>query len=143
MLPQARPSVPAYMPHQILLALRVRSQNTSRQSGHCRSRDQVPSARDGGRLDWAPYVTMETSLLQRVVPAPLLGWVFGARRALTAAAAPLGAAAGGLLLRDATPTAVIGLSALACMLAGTAALCSPTLRRLPARGTRESAVAGA
>jgi hypothetical protein len=44
MLPQARPSVPAYMPHQILLALRLRSQNTSRQSGHCRSRDQLPSA---------------------------------------------------------------------------------------------------
>ena len=32
---------PAYMPHQILLALRVRSQNTSRQSGQRRSRDQV------------------------------------------------------------------------------------------------------
>jgi hypothetical protein len=44
MLPQARPSAPAYMPHQTLLALRVRSQNTSLQSGHRRSRDQVPPA---------------------------------------------------------------------------------------------------
>jgi predicted MFS family arabinose efflux permease len=87
-----------------------------------------------GGFIWAPYVTLETSLLQRVVPAPLLGWVFGARRAVTAAATPLGAAAGGLLLRDTTSTAVIGLSALACMLAGAAALCSSTLRRLPARG---------
>jgi predicted MFS family arabinose efflux permease len=87
-----------------------------------------------GGLVWAPYVTLEVSLLQRVVPAPLLGWVFGARRAVAAAATPLGAAAGGLLLRTATPTAVIGLSALACMLAGTAALCSPALRRLPAPG---------
>src|SRR4030095_13706491 len=44
MLPQARPSAPAYMPHQILLALRVRSQNTSLQSGQRRSRDQDPPA---------------------------------------------------------------------------------------------------
>src|SRR4029453_16832230 len=44
MLPQARPSAPAYMPHQILLALRVRSQNTSLQSGQRRSRDQEPPA---------------------------------------------------------------------------------------------------
>jgi predicted MFS family arabinose efflux permease len=87
-----------------------------------------------GGLVWAPYVTLEVSLLQRVVPAPLLGWVFGARRAVAAAATPLGAAAGGLLLRTATPTAVLGLSALACMLAGIAALYSPALRRLPALG---------
>ena len=37
------------------------------------------------------------------------------------------------LLHDITPTAVIGLSAVTCMLAGTAALCSAGLRRLPAR----------
>jgi len=86
-----------------------------------------------GGFVWAPYVALEASLLQRVVPASLLGRVFGARRAATAAATPLGAAAGGLLLHSATPTAVIGLSALACMLAGTVALRSPTLRRLPAR----------
>jgi MFS family permease len=86
-----------------------------------------------GGLVWAPYVTLESSLLQRVVPAPALGRVFGVRRALTAAAMPLGAAAGGLLLQRATPTAVIGLSAVTCMLAGAAALCSPALHRLPAR----------
>jgi hypothetical protein len=73
------------------------------------------------------------TLLQRLVPAPLLGWVFGARRAVTAAATPLGATAGGLLLHSATPTAVIGLSAVTCMLAGAAALCSPALHRIPAR----------
>ncbi|HEV2921915.1 MAG TPA: MFS transporter [Actinomycetota bacterium] len=86
-----------------------------------------------GGLVWAPYVTLESSLLQRVVPAPALGRVFGVRRALTAAAMPLGAAAGGLLLQRAAPTAVIGLSAVTCMLAGAAALCSPALHRLPAR----------
>jgi MFS family permease len=86
-----------------------------------------------GGLVWAPYATLEASLLQRVVPTAALGRVFGARRALTAAATPLGAAAGGLLLHRATPTAVIGLSAVTCMLAGVAALCVPALHRLPAR----------
>ncbi|HEU4899549.1 MAG TPA: MFS transporter [Actinomycetota bacterium] len=86
-----------------------------------------------GGLIWAPYVTVEASLLQRVTPPAMLGRVFGVRRAVTAAATPLGAAAGGFLLHDITPTAVIGLSAVTCMLAGTAALCSAGLRRLPAR----------
>ena len=86
-----------------------------------------------GGLIWAPYVTVEASLLQRVTPPAMLGRVFGVRRAVTAAATPLGAAAGGFLLHDITPTAVIGLSAVTCMLAGTAALCSAGLRRLPTR----------
>jgi predicted MFS family arabinose efflux permease len=86
-----------------------------------------------GGLIWAPYVTLEASLLQRLVPASLLGRAFGVRRAVTAAATPLGAAGGGLLLGHATPTAVIGLSAVTCALAGAAALCLPALRRIPAR----------
>jgi MFS family permease len=86
-----------------------------------------------GGLIWAPYATLEASLLQRVVPPAAPGRLFGARRALTAAATPLGAAAGGLLLHRATPTAVIGLSAVTCMLAGIAAPCVPALHRLPAR----------
>ena len=85
-----------------------------------------------GGLIWAPYITIDSTLLQRLVPAPQLGRVFGVRRAVTAAAVPLGAAAGGLLLDHATPTAVIGVSAGACMLAGAAALCLPALHRLPA-----------
>jgi predicted MFS family arabinose efflux permease len=86
-----------------------------------------------GGLIWAPYVTIESTLLQRLVPAPLLGQVFGVRRAVTAAAVPLGAAAGGLLLPHASPAVVIGVSAGTCMLAGAAALCLPALHRLPAR----------
>jgi MFS family permease len=89
-----------------------------------------------GGLVWAPYTALEASLLQRVVPARALGRVFGVRRAVTAAATPLGAAAGGLLLDRTAPTAVIGLSAITCMLAGTAALCAPALHRLPARRAR-------
>jgi predicted MFS family arabinose efflux permease len=88
-----------------------------------------------GGLIWAPYATVEACLLQRVVPAARLGWVFGVRRAISAAAVPLGAAAGGLLLHAHSPTAVIGVSAVTCMLAGAAALCFPSLRRLRAAPT--------
>ena len=95
-----------------------------------------------GGLIWAPYVTLESSLLQRLVPAHLLGRVFGVRRAVSAAAVPLGAAGGGLLLDTVPSTAVIGASAVACMLAGGAALCVPALRRLPARPRRPAAQGG-
>jgi len=95
-----------------------------------------------GGLIWAPYVTLESSLLQRLVPAHLLGRVFGVRRAVSAAAVPLGAAGGGLLLDHVPATAVIGVSAVACMLAGAAALCAPALRRLPARPRRPATQGG-
>ena len=95
-----------------------------------------------GGLIWAPYVTLESSLLQRLVPAHLLGRVFGVRRAVSAAAVPLGAAGGGLLLDHLPSTAVIGASAVACMLAGAAALCVPALRRLPPRRRRPAALGG-
>jgi MFS family permease len=78
-----------------------------------------------GGLIWAPYVTLEASLLQRLVPAHLLGRVFGVRRAVSAAAVPLGAAAGGLLLDHLPSTTVIGASAVLCMLGGAAASASP------------------
>jgi predicted MFS family arabinose efflux permease len=95
-----------------------------------------------GGLIWAPYVTLESSLLQRLVPAHLLGRVFGVRRAVSAAAVPLGAAGGGLLLDHVPSTAVIGASAVTCMLAGAAALCVPALHRLPARTGRAAAQRG-
>ena len=99
MLPQARPSAPAYTPH---------------------------------------YMTLESSLLQRLVEAHLLGRVFGVRRAVSAAAVPLGAAVGGLLLDHVPSRAVIGASAVTCTLAGAAARCVPALHRFPAR-TRPAA----
>jgi MFS family permease len=92
-----------------------------------------------GGLIWAPYVTLEASLLQRLVPAHLLGRVFGVRRAVSAAAVPLGAAAGGLLLDHLPSTTVIGASAVLCMLGGAAALCVPALHGLPARPRRPAA----
>lgn len=79
---------------------------------------------------WAPYTPMETSLLQRLVPAEVRGQVFGARLALVVAAAPLGAALGGVLLQYLSAPLVIAISGVACILAGLGGLASPSLRQL-------------
>jgi len=79
---------------------------------------------------WAPYTPMETTLLQRLVPAEIRGQVFGARHSLVVAAAPLGALVGGLLLQYLAPDVVIGLSGIACVFAGVGGLLSPTIRGL-------------
>jgi MFS family permease len=84
---------------------------------------------------WAPYTPMETTLLQRLVPAEIRGQVFGARHSLVVAAAPLGAAFGGMLLQYLSAPLVIAISGLACILAGLGGLVSPSLRRLQ-RGSR-------
>jgi MFS family permease len=79
---------------------------------------------------WAPYTPMETSILQRLVPAEVRGQVFGARLALVVAAAPLGAALGGVLLQYLAAPLVIAISGVACILAGVGGLVSPSLRQL-------------
>jgi len=79
---------------------------------------------------WAPYTPMETSLLQRLVPAGIRGQVFGARHSLVVAAAPLGAAFGGVLLQYLPAPRVIAISGVACILAGLGGLVSPSLRQL-------------
>jgi hypothetical protein len=73
---------------------------------------------------------METTLLQRLVPAGIRGQVFGARHSLVVAATPLGAAFGGLLLKYLPAPKVIAISGIACILAGVGGLVSPSLRRL-------------
>ena len=70
---------------------------------------------------------METTLLQRRVPAEIRGQVFGARHSL---AAPLGAAFGGVLLQYLSAPLVIAISGLACILAGLGGLVSQSLRQL-------------
>jgi len=79
---------------------------------------------------WAPYTPMETTLLQRLVPAEIRGQVFGARHSLVGAASPLGAAFGGLLLQHLSPPLVIAVSGVACIFAGLGGLLSPSLRQL-------------
>jgi len=83
-----------------------------------------------GACSWAPYVPIEASLLQRLIEPSLHGQVFGVRLALTTAAAPLGTVVGGLLLQYLAPDVVIGLSGIACILAGGGGLLSPTMRGL-------------
>jgi predicted MFS family arabinose efflux permease len=79
---------------------------------------------------WAPYTPMETTLLQRIVPVEIRGQVFGARHSLVAAASPLGAAFGGVLLQYLSAPMVIALSGLACILAGLGGFASPALRQM-------------
>jgi MFS family permease len=79
---------------------------------------------------WSPYTPMETTLLQRLVPAEIRGQVFGARHSLVVAAAPLGAALGGVLLQYLSAPLVIAISGVACILAGLGGLASPSLRQL-------------
>jgi MFS family permease len=79
---------------------------------------------------WAPYTPMETTLLQRLIPAEIRGQVFGARYSLVAAASPLGAALGGVLLQYLSAPLVIAISGIACILAGVGGLASPLLRQL-------------
>ena len=88
-----------------------------------------------GACSWAPYLPIEASLLQRLIPPIMRGQVFGARLALTTAAVPLGALMGGFLLQYLPPALVIGLSGIACILAGGGGLVSPTMRDLGAKET--------
>ncbi len=91
---------------------------------------------------WAPYTAVETSLLQRLIPQQMRGEVFGERATITTAAAPLGAALGGVLLGTLSASAIIGLSAFACVVSGALGLVSPTLRNLRRReGAADSAFA--
>ena len=80
---------------------------------------------------WAPYTPIETTLLQRLVPADIRGQVFGARHSLVVAASPLGAAFGGLLLQYLPAPLVIAISGVACILAGLGGLASPSLHQVP------------
>ncbi len=82
---------------------------------------------------WAPYTPMETTLLQRLIPAEIRGQVFGARHSLVVAAAPLGAALGGVLLQYLSAPLVIAISGVACILGGLGGLALPPLRQLQLR----------
>jgi hypothetical protein len=83
-----------------------------------------------GGLMWGPYTPMETTLLQRSIPKAQLGRIFGARSTLLTGGSPLGLAVGGMLLAFVPPSAVIALSAIACILVGLGGLASPIFRGL-------------
>jgi predicted MFS family arabinose efflux permease len=77
---------------------------------------------------WGPYTTVETTALQRWTPRSLHGRIFGLQRALLSSAAPIGAAAGALMLARLSAPAVIAISTVTCTLAGVVALASRQLR---------------
>lgn len=79
---------------------------------------------------WAPYIPIETSALQRLTPPSLRGQVFGVHSAALISAVPIGVLSGGLLLEYLPAAGVIGISALACLVAGLVGLGAPALRRI-------------
>lgn len=90
---------------------------------------------------WAPYTTIETTLLQRLIPAHLRGQVFGARSTLISASGPAGVFIGSVLLQFLAANLVIGISALACIVAGLGGLLSPRLRQITRLAAKESSPA--
>jgi predicted MFS family arabinose efflux permease len=81
-----------------------------------------------GGLAWGPYIPLESSILQRLIPADQMGEVFGARSAIINLTNPLGVLLGGALLGVLPPEVVIAGSAAGCILAGLFALLSGDLR---------------
>lgn len=83
-----------------------------------------------GACAWAPYTTIELTLVQRLTPPRRRGEILGAQASLTTATGPLGLLLGGVLLTHVSAAAVLGLSAGACVAAGALGLLSPTLRSI-------------
>jgi MFS family permease len=79
---------------------------------------------------WAPYNTIELTLIQRLTPPRQRGEILGAQASLTTATGPLGLLLGGILLTHISAAAVLGISAGACIAVGAGGLLSPTLRSI-------------
>ncbi len=88
-----------------------------------------------GGVIWGPYTALETTLLQRSVPAHTYGRLLGLRTMLLGPAAPLGTAIGGLLLVSMSANRVLVLSGLACVLG--AAVAWPWMRGRPVQPVAE------
>lgn len=86
-----------------------------------------------GGVIWGPYLALEASLVQRIVPTEQYGRVFGMRTTLLTPTAPLGTAAGGLLLNLLQPQTVIAIGGLLCLVIGLVALTYRPLRNVSLR----------
>jgi MFS family permease len=89
-------------------------------------------------LVWGPYSGLESTVAQRLIPAESHGRMFGAQESLVGPSGPLGMALGGLMLAGLSSRWVLGLSALACVLAGVIAFASPRMRHLEQDFIKES-----
>jgi MFS family permease len=81
-------------------------------------------------LVWGPYSGLESTVAQRLIPPESHGRMFGAQEALVGPSGPLGMALGGLMLAFLSSRWVLGLSALACVIAALIAFASPRMRNL-------------
>lgn len=81
---------------------------------------------------WAPYIAIEASVIQQLMPPATHGTVFGARRSAMVLASPSGAAVGGAMLRHLPADMVILASGLACVAAGAACLAAKSVRAVTA-----------
>lgn len=95
-----------------------------------------------GGFVWGPYIPLETTFLQRVVPRDQLGRVFGFRSTLLTSGAPLGIAVGGAMLAFLPSISLIGLSSAACVTVGVFGLSSRTLRRAAVPGNAPASTGG-
>jgi MFS family permease len=82
-----------------------------------------------GGVIWGPYLALEASLIQRIVPVEQHGHIFGLRSSLMTPTAPLGTALGGAMLSVLSAQLVIALGALLCIGVGLAALAYMPLRK--------------
>jgi MFS family permease len=81
-------------------------------------------------LVWGPYSGLESTVAQRLIPPESHGRMFGAQESLVGPSGPLGMALGGLMLALLSSRWVLGLSALACIIAALIAFASPRIRNL-------------
>jgi MFS family permease len=87
---------------------------------------------------WGPYTGLESTVSQRLIPPEAHGRMFGAQEALLGPSGPLGMALGGLMLAVMSSRWVLGLSALACVIAGVIAFAAPRMRNLERDFVKES-----
>jgi MFS family permease len=77
---------------------------------------------------WGPYFALQATFIQRRTPADQLGSVIGIQSGILSPLMPLGAAAGGAIMRVISPEQVVLLSGWMCVVGATAIFIPPWLR---------------
>lgn len=77
---------------------------------------------------WGPYFALQATFIQRRTPADQLGSVIGLQSGILSPLMPLGAAAGGAIMRVISPEQVVLLSGWMCVVGAAAIIIPPWLR---------------
>jgi predicted MFS family arabinose efflux permease len=85
-----------------------------------------------GGIIWGPYLALKTLLIQQRVPEERRGGVMGLHQSFLSPSMPLGAALGGVLLRQYPPTSIVAWAGMACIVGGVVAMGLLFFRRQPA-----------